>query len=205
MFTGIVEGVRSVKSVSKTSNKSLERRADMRLSIDLGNLGRGLRVGSSVCVSGACLSITKINRLIAEFELVQETVNRTCLGLLRPGDRVNVERSLRLGDRLEGHIVLGHVDTIGIIDEIANSPKQIKLWIKIKNHHFFGSIISKGSIAIDGISLTVVDVKQDKISIALIPHTVARTTLALKLKGDKVNIEMDIVGKYIVNNLTKFK
>jgi riboflavin synthase len=79
------------------------------------------------------------------------------------------------------------------------------LWIKIKNHHLFGSIISKGSIAIDGISLTVVDVRQDKISIALIPHTVARTTLALKLKDDKVNIEMDIVGKYIVNNLTKFK
>jgi riboflavin synthase len=205
MFTGIIEGVRSVKSVSKTGHKSPERRADMRLSIDLGNLGRGLRVGSSVCINGACLSITKIYRLIAEFELVQETVDRTCLGLLRPGDRVNVERSLRLGDRLEGHIVLGHVDTIGIIDEIAKSPKQITLWIKIKNHHLFGSIISKGSIAIDGISLTVVDVRQDKISIALIPHTVARTTLALKLKDDKVNIEMDIVGKYIVNNLTKFK
>jgi riboflavin synthase len=205
MFTGIIEGVRAVKAVSNTGHKSLERRADMKLSIDLGNLGRGLRVGSSVCINGACLSITKIYRLIAEFELVQETVNRTCLGLLRPGDRVNVERSLRLGDRLEGHIVLGHVDTIGIIDEIAKSPKQITLWIKIKNYHLFGSIISKGSIAIDGISLTVVDVKQDKISIALIPHTVARTTLALKLKDDKVNIEMDIVGKYIVNNLTKFK
>jgi riboflavin synthase len=205
MFTGIIEGIRPVKSVSKTSGKSLERRADMRLGIDLGNLRRGLRVGSSVSINGACLSITKIYRRIAEFELVEETVNRTCLGLLKPGDRVNVERSLRLGARLEGHIVLGHVDTIGIIDEIGRSPRQIKLWVKIKNQRLFGSIISKGSIAIDGISLTVVDIKQDKISIALIPHTVAKTTLALKSKDDKVNIEIDIVGKYIVKNLPKIQ
>jgi len=157
MFTGIIEGIRPVKSVSKTSGKSLERRADMRLGIDLGNLRRGLRVGSSVSINGACLSITKIYRRIAEFELVEETVNRTCLGLLKPGDRVNVERSLRLGARLEGHIVLGHVDTIGIIDEIGRSPRQIKLWV------------------------------------------------ALKSKDDKVNIEIDIVGKYIVKNLPKIQ
>ena len=202
MFTGIIEGIGEVKSVYKFKDKN--RAASMRLSIYLGESYKGLKVGNSVSINGACLTITKLyKRGTADFEIVEETIKRSCLGLVRPGDKVNIERSLRLGGRLEGHIVLGHVDATGTIKQIITSTTERKIWIKIEKREVLHSIVSKGSIAIDGVSLTVVDVKDDKISIALIPHTLANTTLALKSNGDRVNVEIDIIGKYIINNLPK--
>jgi riboflavin synthase len=202
MFTGIIEGIGEVKSASKFKDKN--KAASMRLSIYLGKIYKGLKVGNSVSINGTCLTITKLcKRRTADFEIVGETIKRTCLGLVRPGDKVNIERSLRVGERLEGHIVLGHVDATGTIKEIITSTIETKIWIKIEKRELLRSIVSKGSIAIDGVSLTVVDIKDDKVSISLIPHTLANTTLGLKSNGDKVNVEIDIIGKYIINNLPK--
>jgi riboflavin synthase len=201
MFTGIVEGLAEVKTISKVKDEN--KAVATKLRIYLGKFHRGLKAGDSVSVNGACLTVTRLYKGMADFDVVDETIKRTCLSLIRPGDKVNLERSLRLGNRLEGHIVLGHVDGIGIIEEIITYPKETKLWIRIEDRQLLSSIVPKGSIAIDGISLTPVEVKDDKISISLIPHTLAITTLGLKSKGDGVNIEVDILSKYVRNNLPK--
>jgi riboflavin synthase len=199
MFTGIVEGTAKVRSVSKSKN-----RADTVMRVQLGTrLARGLKVGDSVCINGACLTVAKLSRGDAEFEMVAETIRRTNLGLVKPGDKVNIERSMRVGDRLEGHFVLGHVDGTGTIEEIVKLPAETKLWIKLDNKDLAKSVVPKGSIAVDGISLTLVDVEGDRVSISLIPHTLGMTTLGTKSKGDKVNIETDVLGKYVSNNLPK--
>jgi riboflavin synthase len=201
MFTGIVEGLAEVKTISKVKEEN--KAVATKLRIYLGKFHRGLKAGDSVSVNGACLTVTRLYKGMADFDVVDETIKRTCLSLIRPGDKVNLERSLRLGNRLEGHIVLGHVDGIGIIEEVITYPTETKLWIRIEDRQLLSSIVPKGSIAIDGISLTPVEVKDDKISISLIPHTLAITTLGLKSKGDGVNIEVDILSKYVRNNLPR--
>ncbi|MDE1724686.1 MAG: riboflavin synthase, partial [Thaumarchaeota archaeon] len=121
------------------------------------------------------------------------------LGLLQHGDKVNIERSLKVGQRLEGHFVLGHVDGTGIVSKIEKQSNQIQLWIKIPKE-LSKYVIKKGSVTVDGISLTVVDVLKNQFSVSLIPHTVKITNLSYKKIGDKVNIETDILGKYILSN-----
>ncbi|HEY7733784.1 MAG TPA: riboflavin synthase [Nitrososphaera sp.] len=197
MFTGIIEGTATVKSVSKS-----KKGADTLLRIGLGKLSRGLKKGDSVCVSGTCLTVTKLSRADADFEMVAETTRKTSLGDLRPGDRVNIERSLRVGDRLEGHFVLGHVDGTGIIDDIIKAQSETKVWIKL-NDALLRSVVPKGSIAVDGVSLTLVDVDNDRVSISLIPHTLKATTLGQRSRGDRVNIEADILGKYVAHNMPR--
>ncbi|MFL6344401.1 MAG: riboflavin synthase [Nitrososphaeraceae archaeon] len=203
MFTGITEGTGSVKSIFKTKAKNNQRRADIKLTIWFGKLCTGLKVGSSVSIDGACLTITGLRRNTADFELVEETTRRTCLGSLKVGDNVNIERSLRLGSRLEGHMVLGHVDTTGIIEHVNKSATQTKMWIRIKDKEVLRSIVAKGSIAVSGTSLTVVDVTSTAVSVVLIPYTLAITTLGQKSIGDVVNIESDIIGKYVSSRLPK--
>lgn len=197
MFTGIIERTARVKSVSKS-----KKGADTFLRIELGKLSRGLKKGDSVCVSGACLTVTKLARGDAEFEMIAETTRRTSLGDLRPGDRVNIERSLRIGDRLEGHFVLGHVDGTGIIDDIIRLQSETKIWIKL-DKALARAVVPKGSIAVDGVSLTLVDVDYDRVSISLIPYTLKATTLGQRSRGDRVNIEADILGKYVAHNLPR--
>jgi riboflavin synthase len=197
MFTGIVEGMGRVKSISKS-----RKGADTALRVELGKLSRGLKRGDSVSINGACLTVTKLSKGQAEFELVAETIRRTNLGDTRRGDSVNIERSMKVGDRLEGHFVLGHVDGTGIIEKIEKMPSETKIWIKLEKG-LAKSLVSKGSISIDGISLTLVDVKGDRVSVSLIPHTLDITTLRSKQKGDRVNIETDILGKYVMSNLPK--
>jgi riboflavin synthase len=201
MFTGIIEGIGKVKSICKI--KGINKRADTKLTISLGNITKGMKVGDSVSINGACLTITKISKGTADFEIVDETIKRTCLGLIKTGDMVNIERSLRLSDRLEGHIVLGHVDCTGMIDEIIKTQTGTHMWIRIEDKELSGSFVSKGSVAIDGISLTVVNAKDDRISIALIPHTLTSTTLGSKSKGNRVNIEIDIISRYVNSLLLK--
>lgn len=203
MFTGIIEGIGIVKSISKLECKNKVTGADTRLSINIGRLKQGLKTGNSMSINGTCLTIIKLYKETADFELVDETVKRSCLGLIKPGDKVNIERSLRLTDRLEGHIVLGHVDTTGTIEEINTVSTETKMWIKINDQEVFRSIAPKGSIAVDGISLTLIEVKDQMVSIALIPYTLDNTTLGLKSRGDRVNIEIDIIGRYVTNNLLK--
>jgi riboflavin synthase len=200
MFTGIVEGTGIIKSISKI--KTANRIADRRIEIDLGKLRRGLRVGDSVSVNGTCLTATSILKNIAIFEVVKETTKRTSLGLLKAGDLVNLERSLRINDRIEGHIVLGHVDGVGKIEDIQKIPSETKIWISV-NKQTAGLLVPKGSIAVDGISFTIVDVSNEVFSVALVPHTLAVTTFKSKKKGDKVNIEVDILSKYVAKLLPR--
>ena len=191
MFTGIVEGIGIVKKLDKKTNN----RSAAKIKVDLGNLSKGLKVGHSVALNGVCLTVTRISKGVAEFEMIGETIKKTDLGKLESGDKVNIERSLKVGDRMEGHFVLGHIDGTGKIINIEKLPKEIKLWIELPNF-LTKYVVKKGSIAIDGISLTLVDVIKNKISVCIIPHTLKITNLDSKKIGEKVNIETDILGKY---------
>jgi len=194
MFTGIVEGLgKIVKFDKKTKNRSA---ANMKISI--GKLSKGLRVGDSVLINGVCLTAISITRDAAEFEMVGETIKKTNIGSLKSGDRVNIERSLKVGDRLEGHFVLGHVDGVATITKIEKQPNQVKIWMELSKQ-LSKYVTQKGSIAVDGISLTVVDKLKNMFSVSIIPHTMKVTNLSSKKIGDKVNIETDILGKYILS------
>jgi riboflavin synthase len=197
MFTGIVKGVGMVTSISKSKSG-----AETIIRVRLGKFGRGLKKGDSVCINGACLTATKLSKGEADFEMVSETIQRTNLGQTKPGEMVNIERSLRVGDRLEGHFVLGHVDGTGVIEDIQKMSSETTIWIKL-DKWLTKSLIPKGSIAVDGVSLTLVGVEGDRVSVSLIPHTLKVTTLGMKRIGDPVNIETDILGKYIITNLPK--
>ena len=194
MFTGIIEGLGSIVMFDKkTSNRSA---AKMKIKLD--KIAKGLKVGDSVAINGVCLTAVNISKGITEFEMIGETIKKTNLGSLEPGDQVNIERSLKVGERLEGHFVLGHVDGVGVIFKIEKQINQVQIWIKIPKE-LSKHIIKKGSITIDGISLTIVDKLKDQFSVSIIPHTMQVTNLGYKKIGDKVNIETDILGKYILS------
>lgn len=194
MFTGIIEGLGSIVMFDKkTSNRSA---AKMKIKLD--KIAKGLKIGDSVAINGVCLTAVNISKGITEFEMIGETIKKTNLGSLEPGDQVNIERSLKVGERLEGHFVLGHVDGVGIISKIEKQINQVQIWIKIPKE-LSKHIIKKGSITIDGISLTIVDKLKDQFSVSIIPHTMQVTNLGYKKIGDKVNIETDILGKYILS------
>jgi len=193
MFTGIVEGIGKVKKISKaTKNKSA-----IQMIVDLGKHGKGLKTGQSVALNGVCLTVTKLSKTLCTFEMIDETTKKTDLGNLKPSGIVNIERSLKVGARLEGHFVLGHVDGVGVIKKVQKKPKEVQIWFEVpKNLSKY--VVKKGSIAIDGISLTVVEIKNNLASVCLIPHTIQITNFKTKKIGDKVNIETDILGKYIL-------
>ena len=193
MFTGIIEGIGKVIKI----NKNTTNRSAFQMIVDLGKHSKGLKVGQSVALNGVCLSVTKISKNKCSFEMIDETIKKTDLGNLKIGGIVNIERSLKVGDRMEGHFVLGHVDGVGIIKKIEKKPKEIKLWFEIPKK-LSKYVVKKGSIALDGISLTVVDVKKNNASVCLIPHTMNVTNFNSKKISDKINIETDILGKYIL-------
>ena len=193
MFTGIIEGIGKVIKI----NKNTTNRSAFQMIVDLGKHSKGLKVGQSVALNGVCLSVTKISKNKCSFEMIDETIKKTDLGNLKVGGIVNIERSLKVGDRMEGHFVLGHVDGVGIIKKIEKKPKEIKLWFEIPKK-LSKYVVKKGSIALDGISLTVVDVKKNNASVCLIPHTMNVTNFNSKKISDKINIETDILGKYIL-------
>ena len=194
MFTGIIEGLGSIVMFDKkTSNRSA---AKMKIKLD--KITKGLKVGDSVAINGVCLTAVNISKGITEFEMIGETIKKTNLGSLERGDQVNIERSLKVGERLEGHFVLGHVDGVGIISKIEKQTNQVQIWIKIPKE-LSKHVIKKGSITVDGISLTIVDKLKDQFSVSIIPHTMQVTNLGYKKIGDKVNIETDILGKYILS------
>ena len=195
MFTGIIESLCEIKSINEMKKGNSKYPAEIKFSIDIGNLSKGLKIGKSIAVNGVCLTITKLNNNIVEFSVIGETVRKTCLDSIKKGEKVNIERSMRVSDRFDGHFVQGHVDCTGIIYDKIVFPTETKLIIKIseKLKESFQYIVR-----IDGISLTVVDIdNKNLVSISLIPHTLKKTTLGIKSIGDKVNIEFDIIGKYI--------
>ena len=156
MFTGIVEGIGKIKKISKAT----KNRSAIQMIVDLGKHGKGLKTGQSVALNGVCLTVTKLYKTECTFEMIEETTKKTDLGNLKPGGIVNIERSLKAGDRLEGHFVLGHVDGVGIIKKIQKKPKEVQVWFEVpKNLSKY--VVKKGSIAMDGISLTVVDIKNN--------------------------------------------
>ena len=193
MFTGIIQGVGKIEKISQNT----KNRSAFQMTVDLGKHARGLKVGQSVALNGVCLSATKISKNKCDFEMIDETIKQTDLGNLVPGDKVNIERSLKVGERMEGHFVLGHVDGVGIIKKIEKKPKEVKVWFEVPKK-LVKFIVKKGSIAIDGISLTVVDATKNNASVCLIPHTIKITNFQSKKVGDKINIETDILGKYIL-------
>lgn len=193
MFTGIVEETGIIQKISKsTGNRSA---AVMTVRLQKGN--KSIKIGQSVALNGVCLTVTKLLKNDCTFEMIEETIKKTDLGSLAAKSVVNVERSLKVGDRLEGHFVLGHVDGVATITRIVKKPKEVQLWIQIPKS-LVRYIVKKGSITIDGVSLTIVETKQNTASVCLIPHTIEVTNLGTKKIGDRVNIETDILGKYIL-------
>ena len=193
MFTGIVEGIGKVEKISKKT----KNRSAIQMTVNLGKHSKGLKIGQSVALNGVCLTVTKLSKPNCVFEMIEETTKKTDLGNLKPGGIVNIERSLKASDRLEGHFVLGHVDGVGIIKKIKENPKEVQVWFEIPKN-LTKYVVKKGSIAVDGISLTVVDIKKNLASVCLIPHTIDVTNFKTKKIGDKINIETDILGKYIL-------
>ena len=193
MFTGIIVGTGKVTKLDqKTKNRSA-----IQMTVNLGKYAKGLKIGQSVAINGVCLSATKISNNNCVFEMIDETTKKTDLGNVKAGSTVNIERSLKVGDRLEGHFVLGHIDGVATITKIEKKPKEVKIWFKIPKK-LTKYVVKKGSIALDGISLTLVDVKKEVASVCLIPHTINVTNFKSKKIGDKLNIETDVLGKYIL-------
>jgi riboflavin synthase len=195
MFAGIVETLGEVTHVGPA--RAAHGGTAVRIEIRLGALLDGLPLGASMAVNGVCLTLAESRDGIGGFDVVPETLRRTTLGALRPGDPVNVERSLRVGDRIDGHFVQGHVDAVGVVNRIANSGGDYKLWIAT-DAGALAHIIPKGSIALDGTSMTVVDVTADAFSVVVVPTTWQRTTLGRRRPGDRVNIETDILVRTIL-------
>ena len=193
MFTGIVVGTGKVKKITKKT----KNRSAIQMIVDLGKYAKGLKIGERVALNGVCLTVTNLKKNLGKFEMIDETTKKTDLGNLKIGSIVNIERSLKAGDGLEGHFVLGHVDGVGTLKKIQKKPKEVQIWFEVPKK-LARYIVKKGSIAIDGISLTVVNVKKNLISVCLIPHTVQVTNFKTKKIGDKINIETDILGKYIL-------
>ncbi len=205
MFTGIIEVLGTVNKTSKICNYEITdpKRMDMLLSIIVNkNYIKDLKIGDSLSINGTCLTITKMHYNEVFFELVKETVDKTCLKQLKIGERVNVEKSMRASQGFDGHMVLGHVDCVGTIEKIVKLKNETKMWIIIPRK-FDKYVVEKGSVSVDGISLTVVKAMDKKFLISLIPYTLTNTNLGFKSAKEKVNIEFDIIGKYIHKYLPK--
>lgn len=191
MFTGIVEELGIVKNIEKRSNL-------LRLGIAVSFAGK-VKIGDSISVNGVCLTATKIEGSVIFFDAVSSTIKTTTINNLKVNDKVNLEQALKAGDRLGGHIVTGHIDTIGAIKTKIIQGDQAAFEITI-DRKFSRNIVDKGSVAIDGISLTVSKANNDSFVVNIIPHTLKTTTLGFKREGDKVNIEFDSLGKYASQN-----
>ena len=195
MFTGIVQGIRKISFVSNIE-------CGRKLRIQLDNLSENLEHGASVAVNGVCLTAVKIYQGWAEFDIIQETLIRSNLRTLKSGDPVNIERACSYGDEIGGHHVSGHVDCMGIIKKIYNSPNNHDVLVSC-DKKWLSYIIPKGWIAIDGISLTVVDLGDDWFTVSLIPETLKQTVLGLKKESQKVNLEFDYSVKVIVRTIER--
>ena len=195
MFTGLVEGVGKSVGLAPQSE-------GLRIAVKTGFPAAELVLGESVAVAGACLTVVAITPPAASFEVSPETLARTTFPLKKVGDRVNLERSLRLGDRLGGHLVTGHVDAAGTVRQLRSGPAYVQLQIELPVA-LSRFVIEKGSIAVDGVSLTVNAVQGNTFTVNIIPHTAESTTLAALKVGDRVNLVRDIIGKYVARMLGK--
>ncbi len=195
MFTGIIEGKGKVLRI--------ERRGEARrLTIEFPSHLTEVQLGDSISINGACLTIVEKGNQTSRLDLSEETIRRTVLGELKEGDTVNLERALRLNDRLGGHFVTGHIDGIGVITEKKKERDFVNLRVRVPEN-VSKYVVPKGSIAIDGISLTVNECRGKEILLTIIPYTMEKTTLMDKRAGDHVNLEADILGKYVEKLLNR--
>lgn len=189
MFTGIIEEIGTVKEIHHGGDSSF-------IKIHAEKIFEDMHIGDSIAVNGLCLTVTEFDNNIFRADVMNETLNRSSLGSLKSGSPVNLERAMSANGRFGGHIVSGHIDGTGIISSIKNDG--IAIWYTIStNPEIMCYIVEKGSIAIDGISLTVAKVTNVNFSVSIIPHTAKQTILSYKKTGDTVNLENDIIGKYI--------
>ena len=191
MFTGLIEEMGVIAAVEPDG-------AARRLTIEASTVMEGLQIDDSVAVDGCCLTVVERTDRTFTAVAVEETLAKTTLGAFTPGRRVNLERALRVGDRLGGHYVLGHVDCVGEVVEAFERESSWIYWIGYPAEHG-RLVIPVGSIAINGVSLTAADVRDDACMVSIIPHTHAVTTFATLAAGDRVNFEFDMVGKYVRN------
>jgi riboflavin synthase len=195
VFTGIIEVVGEV----------LARRMEgevLKLRIRCGAASEGVSLGDSIAVNGACLTVTRIDGEQLDFDAIRETLDKTALGDLEPGSKVNLERAMQAGGRLDGHIVQGHVDGVGTVRSLERRGDDVQLYVDC-SPELAGMLVDKGSVTIDGVSLTVVRAEAAGFDVALIPHTLAHTNLADAKPGHRVNLEVDILGKYVKSYLDR--
>lgn len=195
MFTGLVESLAEVAAV-------VPEPPGVRLLIREPRIAAGAKIGDSISLNGCCLTVVSIEGDSLAFQAGEETLSRTNLGELKPGGVVNLERSLKMGDAIGGHLVTGHIDAVGNVDRRVDDADWCTMWFRVPPS-LTRQLASKGSIAVDGVSLTLVDVEADRFSVALIPHTLSVTTLGRRQLGDRVNLETDILAKYVQQQLAK--
>lgn len=189
MFTGIIEEVGKVQGIRRGRNSAA-------VSIGAGMILEGIRLGDSIAGNGVCLTVTSFSQSGFTADVMHETLNRSSLGSLRAGSPVNLERAMPANGRFGGHIVSGHIDGTGTISAIAKDDNAV--WYTVKaGPHILRYIIEKGSVAVDGVSLTVAKIHNDGFSVSIIPHTAAQTILSEKRIGDIVNLENDCIAKYV--------
>ena len=195
MFTGLVQSLATVREL-----KLEDPGARLVITDELTSCRAA--VGESVAINGCCLTVVSLDGNAMVFETGPETLQRTTLGELAGGDPVNLEMSLRSGDPVGGHLVSGHIDGVGVIDQRHDQREWSTYWVRVPNE-LTRQMASKGSVAIDGVSLTLVDVEEDRFSVALIPHTLKVTTLGARQVGDRVNLETDLLAKYVERQLQR--
>ncbi len=189
MFTGLVEGTAPIVSAEIDG-------PGMTLVLDLGGLAEGVRLGDSIAIAGCCLTVVAIDGNLCSFEIGSESLSKTNFGNASLGMRFNIERSLKVGDRLGGHFVTGHVDAIATVVDRRDEGEWSHFRIQT-TPQLLSQVVSKGSITVDGVSLTVVEAGTDSFTLALIPHTLQATTLGGLQAGDTVHLETDILAKYV--------
>jgi riboflavin synthase len=193
VFTGLVESLAEVAAV-------VPEPPGVRLVIREPRLASAAAIGDSIALNGCCLTVVTIDGDALAFQAGEETLSRTNLGELKSGSRVNVERSLKIGDAIGGHLVTGHIDAVGTVDRRVDDADWCTMWFRVPGG-LTRQMASKGSICVDGVSLTLVEVEADKFSVALIPHTLSVTTLGGRKVGDRVNLETDVLAKYVERQL----
>ncbi len=197
MFTGIIEKTGTVKKLTTTKNLAI-------LDTLAWSGPAGIKKGDSIAINGVCLTVTQIKKNILSFDIMKETLTKTTLGALKLGNKVNLERALKANGRIDGHFVTGHVDHMATLKKkiTLENYTELRFSLNKKTAPYF---VPKGSVCVDGISLTVGEVKKSYFSVYLIPFTLKVTTLGTIKEGDQVNIETDILGKYILNSVTDKK
>ena len=198
MFTGIVENLARVESITKNEDIS---KLILKFSKELKNINKG----DSICINGTCLTVVSISDdMLLGFDVVEETINKTNIFLLKKDDLVNIERSMVMGGRIEGHILQGHVEGVGKIINKTKIGDNVRMLVQIPKE-LMELCIEKGSISLDGVSLTIASLNNDLVEVALIPYTLNKTTLGFKEKGSLLNVETDILGKYVYNMMQKYE